>query len=119
MPMSDELKQEIVAAYEEAEPTPETTGQIVKDISDDQDLSPNAVRRVLSNAGVYVKQQAKAASASKASGDKPKRKGKEEQQADLIAAVEECGLEADKSIVEKMTGKAAAHFAELFGKLKQ
>ena len=41
--------------YEEAEPTPETSMEIVKDIAEELDESPNGVRMILTKAGVYVK----------------------------------------------------------------
>ena len=41
----DDKKAEAVKLYEAAEPTPETSMEIVKDIADELDESPNGVRK--------------------------------------------------------------------------
>ena len=55
MPWTDESKAQAVSMYEEADPTPETSMEIVKDIAEELDESPNGVRMILTKAGVYVK----------------------------------------------------------------
>ena len=55
MPWTDESKAEAVEAYTDADPTPETSMEIVKQIADDLGESPNGVRMILTKAGVYVK----------------------------------------------------------------
>jgi predicted transcriptional regulator len=55
MAWDDDKKAQAVAMYEEAEPTPETSMEIVKDIAEELDESPNGVRMILTKAGVYVK----------------------------------------------------------------
>ena len=53
---TDELKEEVVAAYLEREPTPENTMDIVKELAEEYDgKTPNSIRMILSKAGVYVK----------------------------------------------------------------
>ena len=55
MAWDDDKKAAVIEAYENAEPTPETSMEIVKDIADEFNESPNGVRMVLSKAGVYIK----------------------------------------------------------------
>ena len=55
MAWDDEKKAQAVSMYEEQEPTPETSMEIVKSIADEIDESPNGVRMILTKAGVYVK----------------------------------------------------------------
>ena len=55
MAWTDEKKDEAVSLYEEQQPTPETSMEIVKEIADQLDESPNGVRMILTRAGVYVK----------------------------------------------------------------
>jgi len=50
----DYKKAEAVTLYEAASPTPETSMEIVKDIAEELDESPNGVRMILTKAGVYV-----------------------------------------------------------------
>ena len=51
----DDKKAQAVSMYEEQEPTPETSMEIVKEIADELDESPNGVLMILTKAGVYVK----------------------------------------------------------------
>ncbi len=111
---TDELKQEVIAKYEGAGPTPENSTEIIKDIAEEIEMSPNGVRMVLVQAGVYVKKDP-ATSTSKtktatASGDKPARVSKESAIADLKAAIEDAGKPVDDDILSKLTGKAAVYF---------
>jgi transposase-like protein len=111
---TDELKQEVIAKYEGAGPTPENSTEIIKDIAEEIEMSPNGVRMVLVQAGVYVKKDPSTASPSKtkttAAGDKPARVSKESAIADLTAAIEEAGKTVDADILSKLTGKAAVYF---------
>ena len=73
--------------------------------------SPNGVRMVLVQAGVYVKKEAAATGgATKKEGDAPKRVSKETQIAALRAEIEAKGATVDADILDKLTGKAAAYF---------
>lgn len=110
---TDELKQEVIAKYEAAGPTPENSTEIIKDIAEEFEQSPNGVRMVLVQAGVYVKKDPAAGSTSKtktATGDKPARVSKESAIADLTAAIEAAGKPVDTDILSKLTGKAAVYF---------
>ncbi len=107
-----ELKADVIKKYTEAEPTADTSTEIIKDIADELELSPNGVRMMLIQAKVYVK---KAEATSKTTGDKKtgegtKRVSKESAIADLKAAIEEKGATADDDILSKLTGKAAVYF---------
>lgn len=109
-----ELKEKVATMYQDAGPTAETSTEIIKDIADELELSPNGVRMVLVQAGVYVKKEAGAA-ASKTSEKKPagegaKRVSKDAAIADLKAAIESKGAPIDEDILSKLTGKAAVYF---------
>ena len=115
---TDELKEKVIAAYEEGEPTPENSTELVKQIAEDIDMSPNGVRMVLSQAGVYVKKEVasgtKAGAAKKAAdGDAPKRVSKEASIKALTQALEDAGASVDSEILDKLTGKAAVYFVSV------
>jgi hypothetical protein len=111
---TDELKSEVIAKYEAAGPTPENSTEIIKDIAEEIEMSPNGVRMVLVQAGVYVKKDPNASTSktktSSASGDKPARVSKESAIADLKVAIEDAGKPVDEDILSKLTGKAAVYF---------
>lgn len=111
-----ELKEQVSTMYLAAEPTGDTSTEIIKDIADELELSPNGVRMVLIQAGVYVKKDAAASKKAAAGGEKKaagegtKRVSKESAIADLKAAIEEKGAAVDDDILSKLTGKAAVYF---------
>lgn len=109
---TDELKAKVIEMYEGADPTPETSTEIIKDIADEIEASPNGVRMVLIQAGVYVKKDTSSSkSGDKASkGEGTKRISKESAIADLRQAIESKGAPVDDDILSKMTGKAAVYF---------
>lgn len=104
---TDELREEVIAAYEERNPTPETSMEIVKEIADEFEQSPNGVRMVLSAAGVYVKKAI--GPASKSSGGT--RVSKAAAQEALTQAISDAGQEPDEEIISRLTGKAAQYLA--------
>jgi uncharacterized membrane-anchored protein len=107
--MKDE--QNIVELYESQQPTGKNTYECVKEVAYITKLSPNYIRRVLQEAGVYVvKEKPKE---TKVEETKKKRLSKAEAHQMLINVVSDAGSEIDEEIVSKMTGKAAAYFAEL------
>jgi len=55
---TDELRAKVIKMYEDADPTAETSTEIIKDIATEIDGSANGVRLVLVQAGVYVKKDA-------------------------------------------------------------
>lgn len=112
-----ELKAEVIAKYEAAGPTAETSTEIIKDIAEEIEMSPNGVRMVLVQAGVYVKKEAGAAptKTSKTAGEGTKRVSKESSIAELRAKIEELGKPVDDDILGKLTGKAAVYFLSVIG----
>jgi len=115
MAWTDEKKAEVIEAYESANPTPETSMEIVKDIADEFEESPNGVRMVLTKAGVYVKKApasggAKAGSTGGSGGGRVSKAAAIES---LTAAISDAGLEVDEEILSKLTGKAAVYFTGL------
>ena len=109
---TDELKQEVVEAYLAQDPTPETTMDIVKELAEEYDKTPNGVRMVLSKAEVYVT-KAPAAKAEKKEGSASKRVSKADAIEALEAAIEAAGKEVDTEITGRLTGKAAVYFTSL------
>lgn len=115
-----ELKEKVIQMYKDAEPTPASSVEVIKDIADEIEQSPNGVRQVLIQAGVYVKKEAdssskpaaKSASGSK-TGEGTKRVSKESQLDALKAAIEAKGAPVDDEIISKLTGKAAAYFVSV------
>lgn len=115
MAWTEELKAKVIEAYEAAGPTPETSTEIIKDIAEEFEQSPNGVRMVLVQAGVYVKKEASAGktetkTASKEGG---KRVSKESSIAALKAAIVAKGREVDDEILDKLTGKAAVYLVSV------
>jgi transposase-like protein len=113
---TDELKTKVIEMYEQAGPTPESSTEIIKDIAEEIEMSPNGVRMVLVQAGVYVKKDSSAGSAKTtktASGEGSKRVSKEDSIASLRAAIEAKGGPIDDDILGKLTGKAAVYFANV------
>jgi len=111
MAWDDDKKAAVIAAYEEANPTPETSMEVVKEIADEFEESANGVRMILSKAGVYVKKTPAASGSGTSSSGGSSRVSKAAAQETLIAALTDAGVEIDNDIVEKLTGKAAQYFA--------
>lgn len=110
MAWTDEKKAEVIEAYESQNPTPENSMEIVKDIADEFEESPNGVRMVLTKAGVYVK-KAPASGSSKSSGSTgATRVSKAAAIEALHMAINDAGQNVDEEILNKLTGKAAQYF---------
>lgn len=108
-----ELKAQVIEQYLAAEPTGDTSTEIIKDIADEIEMSPNGVRMILTQAKVYVKKTAGATTTKPSTtktGDAPKRVSKESAIADLKAAIEARSAPVDEDILSKLTGKAAVYF---------
>lgn len=113
---TEELKEKVKEMYLGADPTPETSVEIIKDIAEELDQSPNGVRMVLVQAGVYVKKEAGSSGGGKsttAKAEGSKRVSKESALADLKAIIEERGAPVDNEILEKLTGKAAVYLTSV------
>ena len=112
MAWTEELKAQVIEAYKAADPSPETSTEIIKDIAEQFEQSPNGVRMVLVQAGVYVKKEAASgADSKKPSGGSEggKRVSKESSIAALKAAIKAKGQAVDDEILDKLTGKAAVY----------
>jgi len=108
---TDELKTKVIEMYEEAGPTPESSTEIIKDIAEEIEMSPNGVRMVLVQAGVYVKKDTSSSSkpTKTTEGGGSKRVSKETSIAELRTAIEAKGAPIDDDILSKLTGKAAVY----------
>ena len=111
MAWTDESKAEAVELYTEAEATPETSMEIVKDIADQLGESPNGVRMILTKAGVYVKKAPAARASSSNGGTGTARISKADAQDTLKSALSDAGQESNDDIIDKLTGKASVYFA--------
>lgn len=118
---TDEKKQEAVSLYEDASPTPQNSMEIVKEIAEQLEETPNGVRMILMKAGVYVKKEATSGSGSGGAEKKASstRVSKEDAQNGLKAAIEAAGQKVDPDIISKLTGKAAVYFTEVLNGVKE
>jgi hypothetical protein len=113
MAWDDDKKQAVIAAYEAAEPTAENSMEIVKELAEEYEESPNGVRMILTKAGVYIKKapgatSGKAATASTGGGTRVSKASAVEA---LVKALNDAGQGVDEEIVDKLTGKAAQYFS--------
>lgn len=99
--------------YEKAEPTAENSIEIVQEIAEEVDKTPNGVRLILSKAGVYIKKTPASGTNSSGNGGGGTRVSKEEAQAGLKAAISDAGQEVDEDIISKLTGKAAVYLTKV------
>lgn len=106
------------------EERPGVSMEIVTEIAKSENVSPNGFRMKLATAGLYIKKDASKASAGTGSTKEKSaggsRTSKAAAHADLLAAFNDAGLEdgfLDSEIVDKLTGKAAAHLAEAIRKI--
>lgn len=119
MAWDDEKKAKAVALYEAAEPTAENSIEIVKEIAEELEETPNGVRMILSKAGVYIKKDG-ATSPSKDAGDKKPaatRVSKADSIQSLKDAINAAELTVDDDILDKLTGKQAVYFTGLLNDL--
>lgn len=112
---TDEKKQEAVDMYTAEEPTPENSMEIVKDIADQLEESPNGVRMILTKAGVYVRKTPAPSGGSGGGGGG--RVSVADAQAAVTSALSDAGQEVDAAIISKLTGKAANYFATIINNL--
>jgi hypothetical protein len=113
---TDEEKQAVIEQYQDANPTPENSMEIVAEIAEDMDKSPNGVRMILSAAKVYI---SKGPSPSKAKAGGAGRVSKQDSQDALTAAIEAAGQEASEEIISKLTGKAAVYLTTLINAINE
>jgi hypothetical protein len=110
----DNKKAEAVSMYEDMDPTPETSMEIVKGIADELNESPNGVRMILTKAGVYVKKTPAAKSSGTTGGaGGATRVSKAAAAEALIAALSDAGQPVDEEIIAKLTGKASQYFTSV------
>ncbi len=108
---TDELKEQVKKDYLEAEPTPETSSEIVEKIAKDIGKTVNGVRTILSRAKVYITK----ANTPKVTeeGTKTSRVNKADAIGKLESLITVNSLTLDSGITSKLTGKAAVYFASL------
>ena len=94
MAWDEDKKAQAVEMYEDQNPTPETSMEIVSEIADELGESPNGVRMILTKAGVYVKKAQANGNGGASSGGT--RISKQAAQDALIAAINDKGGELTK-----------------------
>ena len=111
MAWDDEKKAAVIEQYEAANPTPENSMEIVAELAEEFEESPNGVRMILTKAGVYIK-KAPASGGAKATsnGGGGGRVSKAAAIESLSAAINDAGQAVDEEILSKLTGKAAVYF---------
>ena len=114
MSWTDEKKQEAIDMYVGEEPTPENSMEIVADIAEQLEESPNGVRMILTKAGVYVRKTPAAKSSGGSGGG---RVSVADAQSSLTDALNDAGQEIDSAIISKLTGKAAVYFTTVINNL--
>jgi len=122
MAWTDEKRQQAIEMYEERDPTAETSVEIVKEIAEELEESPNGVRMVLSKAGVYIKADGKPSASGAAKGKGTGGTGrvsKEAAQQALVGAIQAAGGPVDEELISKLTGKAAVYFTEVISSLNK
>lgn len=117
MAWTDESKEQAVEMYQDAEPTPETSMEIVKDIAEELGESPNGVRMILTKAGVYVRKTPAAKSSGGSTGGG--RVSVADAQAKLTSVLGDAGQDIDEAIISKLTGKAAVYFTNVVESLNK
>ena len=117
MAWTDESKEQANEMYQDAEPTPETSMEIVKDIAEELGESPNGVRMILTKAGVYVRKTPAAKSSGGSTGGG--RVSVADAQDKLTSVLGDAGQEVDAAIISKLTGKAAVYFANVVESLNK
>lgn len=105
---TEELKKQVVEAYESRNPTPENTVEICKEVAEEFDKTPNGVRLILTRAGVYVKKTVTSSSGASSSGGS-KRVNKAEAIDSLKSKIKNLDQEVDDDICDRLTGKAAVY----------
>ena len=107
---TDELREKVVKMYQDQDPNPENTTEIVKQIAEEIGATPNGVRMVLQKAEVYI-------SKVPVTNTKSKRVSKAAAIEELVNILEANELEVNEDIINKLTGKAALYFVSLFKEL--
>lgn len=108
---TDESREALKKAYLAENPTPENSMEILAKIVPDFKATVNGARIILKD--VFVKKEPVTASAS---DTKEKKETKAESLDRLTKSIEAQGLEADDTIISKLTGKAGAYFADIITK---
>ena len=116
MAWDDEKQEKVVAMYLEAEPTAENSAEIVNEIAEEVDESPNGVRRILSLKEVYIKKEVTASTKTSTGGTRVSKAAAVEA---LTAAIQDAGQEVDEDIVGKLTGKAAQYFTGIINAVNE
>lgn len=118
MAWDDDKKAKAVKLYKEGEPTPENSMEIVKEIAEELEESPNGVRMILVKAGVYVAKGTATGTSTSTKKEGSSKVSKTAAFEQLNAAIRDLGLEPNAEIIEKLTGKAALYFAEVLSSVK-
>lgn len=119
MAWDDAKKQKAIELYKKANPTAETSMEVVKEVAEELGETANGVRMILSKAEVYIKKEGSAAKKSDGEAKVTTRVSKEEAISSLKSAIEGAGFAVEDDIVDKLTGKAAQYFSGIVKNLSK
>lgn len=108
---TEENKAQLIEDYKAQNPTPDTSTEIVAELADEYDSTVNGVRAILVRAQVYVK-KTPTASSGKGNSSGEKKESKADSLNRLKTVIDAQGKDVDDEIIGKLTGKAAAYFAD-------
>lgn len=115
----DKNRAAVVEQYQAANPTPENSMEIVKQIAEEIGATPNGVRTILTKAKAYIKKEATSGASASTGTSTTKRVSKADALATLHTAIESTGQTPDDEITSKLTGKAALYFAGVINNINQ
>ena len=113
----DDKKSKVIKMYEKANPTPETSVEIVQEIAEEVNETANGVRMVLTKAGVYIKKGVAGSTSKPSTGGT--KVSKDAAHTSLKEALSDAGQDVNEELIEKLTGKAALYFAEIIKKISE
>lgn len=114
MAWDDTKKAKVVKMYQEANPTAETSVEIVKSIAEDVEETVNGVRMILSKAGVYIsKASASTGGEGKPATEKTTRVSKADSISELKEVISSAGFTPNDEVLDKLTGKQAVYLTSV------
>lgn len=112
-----EKKLKAIEMYLAGNPTPENSMELVKEIAEELEESPNGVKMILVKSGEYVKVSPSTPSSSTSTPKEGARPNKEASHTALKELIKKVGGSVDEEIVSKLTGKAAVYLTDVFSKV--
>lgn len=110
----EEFKEKVRSTYLELDPTPESNSEILQQMGEDFDVSPNSIRVFLARENILVKKPSEPSKeGGKAATTGTKRVSKDKVIGQLKELIASKGKPVDTDILDKLTGKAAQYLIEV------